>query len=124
MPSKTPARLLAIAIVLATLLGTGLAASWISGCAALQPDPAGWYAEPTHKPLPPVYREKSQEELRRLCGGGYSGCAWSDYSTGLCWIFTEPNPPAWLRAHEEKHCAGFDHAPWGRQIVVTFWGCP
>ena len=93
-----------------------------SGCAALQQEADGWYSQPTHKPLPAVYREVDDVGARcgYYAGLATQGCAWRDYSTGLCFIFTAPNPPAWLKAHEEKHCAGYEHAAPRAMPVIAY----
>ena len=91
----------------------------LSACAALNDDAIGWEATPSHKPLSPVFRELSRADLYSKCGTNIA-CCHRDYTTGLAWIYTEPNPPQWLVDHELKHAAGYDHAPWKHTPYVAF----
>lgn len=107
--SRRPRVLLGSLLVLVVLLATGLGASWISGCASLEGE--GWNPVAAHKALPPYYLVS--DDVEASCGfyNGLltHGCARRDYASGLCFITTGPNPPQWLRVHEERHCAGFSH---------------
>jgi hypothetical protein len=94
-------RLLLTAPVLATLI-------LCFGCAA---DPFAWDEQPRHSPLPAYFVEVA--DVERVCrsypGFTTHGCAVRDYSRGVCFVYTGPNPQAWLRTHELAHCAGYDH---------------
>ena len=83
-----------------------------TGCALVS---AEWNAQATHAPLPAVHVEIARADLERTCGGSPAmltyGCAVRDYAANLCIVYTAPEPPGWLLAHEFKHCAGWDHAP-------------
>jgi hypothetical protein len=89
--------------------------AWLmAGCAV---SPEGWREQPTHAPLPVVFVTADGAQLQAVCRGldrraryaVYFGCAERDYANGACVIWTEPNPPAWLVAHERHHCEGFSH---------------
>lgn len=77
-------------------------------------DGEGWEKQPSKSALPAVFREIATDKVSKVCGN-YAhmtthGCVWRDYSTGLCYVYTGPNPPYWLMTHELLHCAGFEHA--------------
>lgn len=97
-----------------------------AGCAVLeQANSEGWNSAPTHKPLPPYYLVS--DDVQGVCARTYppgfvmNGCFRRDYASALCLITTGQNPPAWLRAHEEKHCAGFDHPAPIAIPFIAFW---
>jgi hypothetical protein len=80
----------------------------LTGCAA---DPYGWYAEPSGPALPVIHVPTAQSELADACRNAHPqlyGCA--RRTSGFCFIYTEPDPPAWLMKHELMHCAGYRHA--------------
>lgn len=71
------------------------------------PPPADW----------PTLQEKvgyvlSTEDLGKYCLGrpprGALGCALTDFSKGLCWIYLATKDPAVLE-HERAHCRGYNH---------------
>lgn len=71
----------------------------------------------THKPLPARVVLSTGEALQIMCNRvdgarfvTYYGCVERDYARGVCWVYLEPNPPAWLMEHELMHCKGFSHA--------------
>lgn len=96
--------------------GVAIVALMTYGCAApgeFEPQ-MGWEATPSHKPLPPIYFYTTASTIQAACGNRsttwvYHGCAIRTPSANECLILVEPNPPQWLREHEEKHCAGYDH---------------
>lgn len=104
----TPRRWLCVALVAAALAGGGFLAS----CA--QPHAPRM----THAPLPPRLVALSIPALQAKCialdGGAryamYHGCVERDYGQGVCRVYTEPDPPAWIVAAELEHCAGGSHA--------------
>jgi len=95
-------RLIGILCVLATLPLV------LPGCAS---NPEGWESFPRWTALPPVYRVVDAARLQSLCPPGpgmiTNGCAIR--RDGLCFIYTEADPPQWLKTHEEKHCKGYWH---------------
>ena len=109
MDSKRPRRLLLTALVLATLLVTGLAASWLTGCASL--DGNDWDAYPTHQPLP-AYVVRV-DNVQAKCGTyprfTTLACAVRDYKNGICTIYVDRDPTVSMLVHEMYHCAGFSH---------------
>lgn len=99
-------------LLLTALVAASLAS--LAGCAAF--DAAeDWYPIPRHKPLPVHHITVPQGELAETCGwrpafGQYIyGCALRVPEANVCVIYTGPNPAPWQLAHEEKHCAGYDH---------------
>lgn len=94
-------------IILACLVLVALAAI---GCAN-----EGW--RKTHAPIANVrFIEAPGDIVQTICrnvaGSQYAiyyGCAERDYLHETCWIYTEPDPPAWLVEHERRHCAGESH---------------
>lgn len=102
-------RLLLVSLVLATLLLTGLAASWLAGCAAL--DGNDWDQYPTHTPLP-AYIVRV-DNVQAKCGTyprfTALACAVRDYKTGVCTIYVDRDPTPQIIAHELFHCGGFGH---------------
>lgn len=82
----------------------------LSACAT---NDAGWETKPSHAPLPAYFVDVDGVTLQRICGPRanwtYNGCAFRNYTTGRCTIYTEPNAPQWLATHELAHCAGLDH---------------
>lgn len=82
----------------------------MTGCAT---NSEGWLEHRTHDELPARFVEVSASELPAICGAYpgklLHGCAQRDYLQRTCWIYTAPNPPDWLVAHEVRHCRGWDH---------------
>lgn len=76
-----------------------------------------WHPEPTHAPLPPFYYQVSAELLQAICrfsvphGWVAHSCVERSYHEGRCIIYVDHDMPKWLKEHEEKHCAGYDHKP-------------
>jgi hypothetical protein len=106
-PSPWPRRLLGMLCVAAAL------AILLSGCAWA--DPYSWESTPRHRPLKPLYVVVSRDLVTATCppmrGWISHACAVRSPADGLCIILvTEPDPPEWIREHEEKHCRGYDHA--------------
>jgi hypothetical protein len=106
----TPKRVLCVALVAASLAVGG----FLGGCAGIAPD-EGWRR--THSPLPAKLVPMRGAELQLLCRTSdgarhqvYYGCVIRDYNAGHCEMFMEPDPPAWLLAHEMRHCDGWSHA--------------
>lgn len=88
------------------------AAFTLQGCATLVHD--DWQPQPVHPALAPYHIEISETDLARVCGKPglrVYGCAMRVVDARVCFIYTPPQPPAWLMAHEHKHCAGWDHGP-------------
>jgi hypothetical protein len=100
-------RILLVSLVLAAAFGINT----VPGCGALQPEPDGWQAQPTHNALPAVFRVSTLEEIRRACPQVRAaiGCATRDYDRGFCYIRVPADAPLWLLSHELLHCAGMDH---------------
>lgn len=98
---KTARRTFLVAFVLA-------AASQLPGCAT---NVTGWDLGPDSKPLPAVFRIVNGAEIQRHCPtvSHPTGCAVSDYASGICWVYVEAPPRPWIVSHELYHCAGFNH---------------
>lgn len=99
-------------VLLAVLLA-GAALS-LGGCAALEAS-EGWERAPRHKALPVHYIYVEGKDLAPNCGWPrlsnftLHACSKRVPEADVCLIFTEPNPPQWIKSHEEKHCAGYEH---------------
>lgn len=71
----------------------------------------------THAPLPSIVVSVSGARLQAICAGldrgarygVYFGCVDRDYANGVCVIYAEANPPAWLVRNEREHCEGGSH---------------
>lgn len=101
-------------LLLAALVAVCAAAVLVAatGCDTLAPNASGWEAKPTHAPLPAYFVDSTAVQIAGACRrptGTVSGCAVRRYDAGRCYIYVEPNAPAWLATHELAHCAGFDH---------------
>jgi len=96
---------------------TAIAATCISlglGACSYLPATEDWEVQPSHPPLPSAFQVVDSNGIESNCGnppGMYiHGCAQRDYTARTCVVFTRANPAGWLIEHENKHCAGWDHA--------------
>lgn len=77
----------------------------------------GWKDAPTHTPLAPLFVTVDGASLQAICIGldrraryaTYFGCVERDYANNVCVVYTEADPPAFIRDHELRHCAGYSH---------------
>jgi hypothetical protein len=107
-----------------------LAALAASGCAALVQD--DWHAQANHPALPPRHIEVASADLARVCGQPAGmivyGCAIRVFEPRLCLVYTPPNSPAWVMAHELRHCAGWDHGDVASaartSVAAASWATP
>lgn len=92
-----------------------LAALALPGCTALVEN--DWHERATHPALRPYHLVVSDADMERACGvhrrGYVFGCALRIPADNLCLIYTRPQPAAWILAHEQWHCDGWDHGPKG-----------
>jgi hypothetical protein len=83
----------------------------LTACAV--PNDAGWETQPSHAPLPAYFIDTDGASLQKICGPRanftFHGCAFRNYAAGKCFVYVESGAPEWLAAHENLHCAGFDH---------------
>ena len=89
-----------------------LAALALPGCAALVED--DWQGRATHPALPPYHLVVSDADMENACGAHpwayVFGCALRLPAEHVCLIYTRPKAAAWILAHEQRHCDGWDHA--------------
>lgn len=95
----------ALAVVIPACVGA------LAGCASM-----GYEWRQAHPPAPKPWRYVVVPDVDRFCRGlpmasvkpeRIMGCA--TWRADGCTIYTGPNPPAWVLAHEEKHCEGSTH---------------
>lgn len=74
----------------------------------------GWESKPSQHSLPAIFREVPVDQVAVVCGQYHGktthGCAWRNWSEGLCYVYHGPGVKPWLLQHEALHCAGFEHA--------------
>ena len=94
-------------------LGLVLAALALSGCAGIEAgDQSDWNAQASHPPLRSFRVEIEATKLSAACNETRAllGCAVRLTSDRVCIIYTAPKAAAWVLAHEQRHCEGWDHA--------------
>ena len=103
-------RLIGILLVVLTLFITGLAASWLQGCASLSAG-VDWDTYPTSMPLPAyiVRVDNVAQKCSSYPNFKTLACASRDYSAGVCTIYVDRDPTPEIIAHELFHCSGMNH---------------
>ena len=88
-----------------------LSALALQGCAALSGN--DWEGRATHAALRPYHIVISDADMEHACGADrlryVFGCALRIPAERICLIYTRPQPAAWILAHEQRHCDGWDH---------------
>lgn len=67
-------------------------------------------------PLVPQWHAVGSQDVQANCRHGrnawFNACSVYDLRGGICHVYasqSEMDSPAWLRWHEQLHCAGWDH---------------